>query len=351
MYISHFQYTLMEISTLSETDSHEEYEHYRFVVDAGQTPVRIDVFLAQRLGSKTSRTRIKYAAEAECIRVNDKPVKVSYKVKPRDIITIVLPTPPPPECELEYVPLDIIYEDEHIIVLNKPAGLVVHPGVGNYHGTLVQGLLWYFKHLPQQQGNEHRPGLVHRIDKNTSGLLVVAKTEPAMAKLAKQFFEHTIERKYIAIVWGDVKQEQGTVTGNIIRAEHDRKMYAVSKDNTQGKHAITHYTVLERFRHTTLLSLQLETGRTHQIRVHMKHIGHTLFGDEMYGGDKMLSGQNTQKYKQFIQNCFEICPRQALHAHTLGFKHPFTNQKMFFEQPLPEDMQQLIEKWRKFSDL
>lgn len=338
----------MQENELSEPEN-EEYEHHRFVVDPGQAPVRIDVYLTQKLGSKTSRTRIKYAAEADCIRVNDKPVKVSYKIKPREVITVVLPTPPPPECEPEYVPLDIIYEDEHLIVLNKPAGMVVHPGVGNYHGTLVQGLMWYFNSLPAMQGNEHRPGLVHRIDKNTSGLLVVAKTELAMAKLAKQFFEHTIERKYIALVWGDVKQDKGTVTANIIRSLHDRKIYTVSKDSTQGRHAVTHYQVLERFGNTTLLALQLETGRTHQIRVHMKHIGHTLFADDMYGGDTILYGQQTQKYKQFIENCFEICPRQALHAHTLGFIHPFTHQKMYFEQPLPQDMQMLIEKWRKYS--
>lgn len=338
----------MQENELSEPDN-EEYEHHRIVVDSGQMSIRIDIYLTQKLGAKTSRTRIKYAAEADCIRVNDKPVKVSYKIKPHDVITIVLPTPPPPECEPEYVPLDIIYQDEHLIVLNKPAGLVVHPGVGNYHGTLVQGLMWYFNTLPIKQGNELRPGLVHRIDKNTSGLLVVAKTEIAMAKLAKQFFDHTIERKYIALVWGDVKQDKGTVTGNIIRSSHDRKIYTVSKDSTQGKHAVTHYQVLERFGYTTLLALQLETGRTHQIRVHMKHIGHTLFADDMYGGDSPLYGQQTQKYKQFIQNCFQICPRQALHAHTLGFIHPFTNQKMYFEQPLPQDMQMLIEKWRKYT--
>lgn len=339
----------MEENQPQEVDN-EEYEHHRFVVDAGQTPVRIDIFLANRLGNKTSRTRIKYAAQADCIRVNNKPVKVSYKIKPHDIITIILPTPPPPECEPEYLPLDIVYEDEHIIVLNKPAGVVVHPGVGNYHGTLVQGLMWYFNHLPTFQGNEYRPGLVHRIDKNTSGLLVVAKTELAMVKLAKQFFEHSIERKYIALVWGDVKEEKSTVTGNIIRSVQDRKIYTVSKDSTQGKPAITHYQVLERFGYTTLLTLQLETGRTHQIRVHMKHIGHTLFADETYGGDKILYGQQTQKYKQFIQNCFETCPRQALHAFTLGFIHPFTNHKLYFEQPLPQDMLQLIEKWRKYRD-
>ncbi len=331
-----------------ETEN-EEYEHHRFIVDPGQVSMRIDVYLAQKLGKKTSRTRIKYAAEADCIRVNDKPVKVSYKIKPRDVITIVLPTPPPPECEPEYVPLDIIYEDEHLIVLNKPAGLVVHPGVGNYHGTLVQGLMWYFNTLPIKQGNEHRPGLVHRIDKNTSGLLVVAKTELAMVKLAKQFFDHIIERKYIALVWGDVKQNKGTIIANIIRSPNDRKIYTVSKDNTQGRYAVTHYQVLERFGNATLLALQLETGRTHQIRVHMKHIGHTLFADETYGGDSILVGQQTQKYKQFIQNCFQICSRQALHAHTLGFIHPFTNQKMYFEQPLPQDMQMLIEKWRKYT--
>ncbi|MCS7027306.1 MAG: RluA family pseudouridine synthase [Bacteroidia bacterium] len=333
-----------------ETEN-EGYEHYRIKVDPGQSPIRIDVFLAHRLGNKTSRTKIKYAAEAECIRVNEKPVKASYKVKPNDVISIVLPTPPPPECEPEYLPLDIVYEDEHLIVVNKPAGIVVHPGVGNYHGTLVQGLMWYFNQLPSSQGKEYRPGLVHRIDKNTSGLLVVAKSELAMVKLAKQFFEHTIERKYIALVWGDVKQDRGTVVGNIVRASQDRKVYAVSRDPQQGKHAVTHYQVLERFGETTLLSLQLETGRTHQIRVHMKHIGHTLFGDENYGGDKILYGQITQKYKQFIENCFKLCPRQALHAHTLGFIHPETYKKLYFEQPLPEDMENLIQKWRKYKNL
>jgi 23S rRNA pseudouridine1911/1915/1917 synthase len=338
----------MQENEHTEPDN-EEYEHHRFVVDPGQVSIRIDVYLTQKLGNKTSRTRIKYAAEADCIRVNDKPVKVSYKIKPRDVITIVLPTPPPPECEPEYIPLDIIYEDEYLIVLNKPAGMVVHPGVGNYHGTLVQGLMWYFNTLPATQGNEHRPGLVHRIDKNTSGLLVIAKTELAMAKLAKQFFEHTIERKYIALVWGNVKQDKGTVNANIIRSLHDRKIYTVTQDNTQGRHAVTHYEVLERFGNTTLLTLRLETGRTHQIRVHMKHIGHTLFADDMYGGDTLLCGQQTQKYKQFIQNCFEICPRQALHAYILGFIHPFTNEKIYFEQPLPKDMQEVIEKWRAYT--
>lgn len=340
----------MEIHDTSLNDNTEEYEHYRFIVDPGQAPIRIDLYLVQRLGNKTSRTRIKYAAEAECIRVNNKPVKVSYKIKPNDVITIVLPVPPPPECEPEYLPLDILYEDEHLIVLNKPAGIVVHPGVGNYHGTLVQGLMWYFNHLPRQQGNEHRPGLVHRIDKNTSGLLVVAKSELALAKLAKQFFEHTIERKYIALVWGNVKQDKGAIIANIVRANHDRKIYTVSKDNTQGKMAITHYQVLERYTYTTLLSLQLETGRTHQIRVHMKYLGHPLFADETYGGDKILFGRVTQKYKQFIENCFKICPRQALHAYTLGFIHPFTHQKMYFEQPLPNDMQQLIQKWQHYTE-
>lgn len=341
----------MQENEFSETDS-EEYEHHRFIVDAGQQSVRIDVFLTQKLGNRVSRTRIKYAAEADCIRVHDKPVRVSYRIKPRDVVTVVLPTPPPPECEPEYVPLDIVYQDEHIIVLNKPAGMVVHPGAGNYHGTLVQGLMWYFNTLPIMYGNEsNRPGLVHRIDKNTSGLLVVAKTELAMAKLAKQFFDHSIERRYIAMVWGDVKQDRGTVTGNILRNIHDRRLYTVSKDASQGKHAVTHYQVLERFGYTTLISLQLETGRTHQIRVHMKHIGHTLFSDEMYGGNVILAGHQTQKYRQFVQNCFQICPRQALHACTLGFIHPFTEEKIYFEQPLPQDMQQLIEKWRVYAQL
>jgi 23S rRNA pseudouridine1911/1915/1917 synthase len=321
----------------------ELYEHHRFKADKGQTPVRIDKFLTDRI-EKVSRSRLQAALKAGNILVNGKAVKPNYKVKPLDEIVIVLATPP---CEIklnpENIPLQIIYEDNELLVVNKPPGLVVHPGSGNYTGTLVNGLLYHFQHLPTKEAI--RPGLVHRIDKNTSGLLVVAKTEFSMNHLARQFFEHTIERKYIALVWGDLKNDSGTITGNIDRHERYRQMFTVFPDGDKGKPAITHYKVLERFGYVTLIECELETGRTHQIRVHMKYIGHPIFNDDTYGGNQIVKGTIYSKYKRFVENCFALCPRQALHARMLGFQHPSTGKHLRFDCDLPQDMMQLINKW------
>lgn len=327
----------------------ELYEHYRFKADKGQSLIRIDKFLCDRL-EKTSRNRIQAAAKSGNILVNKKPVKPNYKVKPLDEISIVLPYPVR-EIELipENIPLDILYEDKDLIVLNKPAGLVTHPGYGNYTGTLVNALVYHFEKLPQRTENYYgRPGLVHRLDKNTSGVMVVAKTEETLTHLAKQFYDRTIDRNYWALVWGNVKENKGTITGNIARSLKDRKVFTVYEDENIGKHAITHYEVLERYKYVTLLKCKLETGRTHQIRVHMKHIGHPLFNDNEYGGDKILKGENTQKYKQFIENCFSLLPGQALHAKTLGFNHPQTNQSLFFESELPQGFKELLDKWKNY---
>lgn len=327
------------------------YEHYHFEADPGQSLLRIDKFLVNRLES-TSRTRIQAAADAGCIMVNNTPVKSNYRIKPGDEISIVLPYPPR-EIEImpENIPLDIVYEDDHIIVINKKAGMVVHPAFGNYTGTLVNGLLYHLRDNPLFQTGEHRPGLVHRIDKDTSGLLVVAKTEKAMSKLAMQFYRKTINRKYIALVWGNMEQEEGTITGNLGRNPRDRKKMTVFPDGSQGKIAITHYKVIERFDYVNMVECRLETGRTHQIRAHFQYIRHPVFNDPDYGGNMIVRGTSFSKYKQFVQNCFKIIPRQALHAKSLGFKHPENEREMFFDSQLPDDMQNVIGKWRKYISL
>ena len=331
------------------TDQDELYEHHRFVIENGQALTRIDKYLFNHMPN-VSRNRLQIACDAGNVIVNGKEVRSSYKVKPKDTIQIVLPHPVR-EKELipQDIPLNILYGDEDIIIINKQAGLVVHPAFGNYSGTLMNGLLFHFQKLPASKGNMDRPGLVHRIDKNTSGLLVIARSEIAMNHLAKEFFERTIDRKYIALVWGDFKEDEGTITGNVGRNLKDRKIMDVFPEGDQGKHAVTHYKVIERFGYVTLIECKLETGRTHQIRVHLKYIGHPLFNDETYGGNKILKGTTFTKYKQFIENCFEILPRHALHAKTLGFTHPTTHKKVFFESPLPDDFIKLLEKWRNYS--
>ena len=325
----------------------ELYEHFRFEVPKGQLLLRIDKFLMNLIPNAT-RNKIQQAATNGDIYVNDAPVKSNYKVKPLDVVRILLSHPPfENRVDPENIPLDIVYEDDALLLINKPPGLVVHPGHGNYTGTLVNALAYHFENLPMN--SSERPGLVHRIDKDTSGLLVIAKTEAAMTHLAKQFEAKTSEGEYIAIVWGNVKEDEGTIEGNIARHVKDRMQMAVFADPEIGKPAITHYKVLERFGYVTMVSCILETGRTHQIRVHMKHIGHPLFNDARYGGDLILKGTTFTKYKQFIDNCFKILPRQALHAKTLGFVHPTTGEMMRFDTELPDDMKELIEKWRGYS--
>ena len=331
-------------------EQQELYEHHRITVDRGQEMLRIDKYLQMHLQG-VSRNKIQAATKAECVRVNDKPVKANYRVKPLDVITVLLPEPPH-EFELLPEPMDltIVYEDDDVLVVDKPAGLVVHPGVGNWTGTLVNGLLHYFK------GTEACPFLVHRIDKDTSGLLLVAKNEESQAALARQFFYHTIERKYNALVWGDFSEDSGTIEGNLGRSPQDRRVMCVypheegvPEEEQKGKHAVTHWRVLERFGYVTLVECVLETGRTHQIRAHMRHIGHPLFSDSAYGGDAILKGTTFSKYRQFVDNCFALCPRQALHARVLGFEHPTTKRQMHFESALPDDMEQCIEKWRSYT--
>lgn len=327
-------------------ESDDLYEHHRFVADKGQQPLRVDKYLMNYIEGAT-RNKIQTAAKDGNIYVNETPVKSNYKVRPGDIIRVMF-THPPYEFLLvpENIPLDIVYEDEALLVVNKPAGMVVHPGHGNYSGTLINALVYHIENLPVN--SNERPGLVHRIDKDTSGLLVVAKTETAMTHLAKQFFNKTSEREYVALVWGDVVENEGTVEGHIGRHPKNRLQNTVYKDGSQGKEAVTHFKVIERFGYVTLISCKLETGRTHQIRVHMKHIGHTLFNDERYGGEKILKGTTFSKYKQFVENCFKVLPRQALHAKTLGFKHPMSGEFMSFETPLPDDMKLCIERWRNY---
>ena len=335
------------------TDENEEqeeglYEHYRLTVDPGQTALRIDKYLSNRI-ENASRSRIQAAADAGNILANDKPVKPNYKVKPNDEIVIVMDYP---RRELkiiaEDIPLNIVYEDDQLIVINKPPGLVVHPGHGNYSGTLVNALAYYFKDLPLFNSEDPRPGLVHRIDKDTSGLMVVAKTELAKNKLALQFFNKTSERRYQALVWGSLKEDEGTITGNIGRSLKNRQVFTVFPEGDYGKHAVTHYKVLKRIGYVTLVECRLETGRTHQIRVHLKHINHPLFNDSNYGGDKILRGTTFSKYKQFVINCFKVLPRQALHAKTLGFVHPTTGEMMRFNSELPDDLATAIEKWENY---
>lgn len=332
-----------------EIDGREMYEHFKFVADKGQELLRIDKYLVTRL-QKSSRNRIQQAAEAGCIIVNGKAVKSNYRVKPFDVISIVMDRP---RYELEIIPedipIDIVYEDKDLLVVNKQAGLVVHPGHGNYSGTLVNALAWHFKDNPDYDVNDPRMGLVHRIDKDTSGLLVVAKTPEAKTELGKQFFNKTTKREYVAVVWGIPTPAAGRIEGNIGRNPKDRLQMAVFPEGDQGKHAVTHYEVLEPLEHVSVVRCRLETGRTHQIRVHMKHIGHPLLNDVRYGGDKILRGLRSASYTRFVRNCFEICPRQALHARTLGFVHPATGKEMFFECPVPDDMTRMIEKWRTFQ--
>lgn len=324
------------------------YEHYRLSVDPGQSSVRIDKFLSNRIDN-ASRSRIQAAADAGNILVNGNAVKSNYKVKPNDEVQIVMDYP---RRELkiiaEDIPLNIVYEDDHLVVINKEPGMVVHPGHGNYSGTLVNALAYYFKDLPLFNSEDPRPGLVHRIDKDTSGLLVVAKTEQAKNKLALQFFEKTTERRYQALVWGSLKEDEGTITGNIGRSLNNRQVFTVFPEGDYGKHAVTHYRILKRIGYVSLVECRLETGRTHQIRVHMKYINHPIFNDSNYGGDQILRGTTFTKYKQFVQNCFKVLPRQALHAKTLGFIHPATGEKMSFNSELPDDMQQAVEKWENY---
>lgn len=338
-----------EIADSITSDTGQElWEHYRFVAEKGQTLLRVDKFLVAHIDN-TSRNRIQQAADAGCIIVNGKPVKSNYRVKPFDVVSLVMDRP---RYELEIIPedipLDIVYEDDQLLVVNKPAGLVVHPGHGNYSGTLVNALAYHFRDNPDYDVSDPRLGLVHRIDKNTSGLLVVAKTPDAKTYLGRQFFNKTTHRQYVALVWGKFEEPGGTIEGNIGRNPKDRLQMTVFPDGDQGKHAVTHYRVIENLSHVALVECQLETGRTHQIRVHMRHIGHPLFSDERYGGDKPLRGIATAKYMQFVQNCFKICPRQALHAKTLGFVHPTTRQQMDFSCEIPADMTALIKKWEDY---
>ncbi len=343
----------MQSEDSNETDD-ELFEHHRFVAAKGQEPLRVDKFLMNFIEYAT-RNKIQQSAKAGNIWVNGAIVKQNYKVKPEDEVRVLFEHPPHEFLLVaENIPLDIVYEDDALLVVNKPAGMVVHPGHGNYSGTLINALLYHIEDSGGQRedlpnNSNERPGLVHRIDKDTSGLLVVAKTETAMTHLAKQFYDKTSEREYIALVWGDVKDESGTVEGNIARNPKNRLQMHVFPEGDEGKEAVTHYSVLERLGYVTLVSCQLETGRTHQIRVHMKYIGHTLFNDERYGGDKILKGTTFTKYKQFVDNAFKILPRQALHAKTLGFIHPETGEKMRFDSEIPQDMADCIEKWRHYA--
>lgn len=325
------------------------YEHFRFVADKGQQLLRVDKFLVARL-EKSSRNRVQQAADAGCILVNGRPVKSNYRVKPLDVVSVVMDRPRYEfEVVAEDIPLDIVYEDAEVLVVNKPAGLVVHPGHGNYSGTLVNALAWHFKDNPDYDVNDPRMGLVHRIDKDTSGLLVVAKTPDAKTNLGRQFFEKTTRREYVAVVWGAPDPPVGVIVGHVGRNPKDRLQMAVFPDGSQGKHAVTHYEVLENLGYVSVVRCRLETGRTHQIRVHMKHIGHPLLADARYGGDEILRGERTAKYRQFVENCFKICPRQALHARTLGFVHPVTGREMFFTSEIPADMTAMLERWRVYD--
>lgn len=329
-------------------EEQELFEHHRFNAAKGQEPLRVDKFLMNRIENAT-RTKIQHTAEAGNILVNDKPVKSNYRVKQGDVITVVF-AHPPREIELiaQNIPIVVVYEDDDLVIINKDAGIVVHPGYGNYEGTLVNALVYHFQNLPNANA-EQRPGLVHRLDKNTTGIMVIAKNEMSMTKLAKEFFDRTIERTYIALVWGDFKDDEGTITGHIGRNIKDRKMMDVFPEGDNGKHAVTHYKVLERFGYVTLVQCKLETGRTHQIRVHFQHIGHSLFNDDTYGGNRILKGTTFAKYKQFVDNCFQILPRHALHAKSLGFTHPSTGKLIHFDSELPDDMKTVIEKWRAYS--
>ncbi|MBP1540417.1 MAG: RluA family pseudouridine synthase [Prevotella sp.] len=339
----------IELLTESDDESGQLYEHFRFVADAGQAPLRVDKFMFEKM-QHSSRNRIQKAADAGFVHVNDHPVKSNYKVRPGDVVTLMLDRPRHDSTiEPEDIPLDIVYEDDQLMVVNKEAGLVVHPGAGNFHGTLVNAVAWHLRDLPTYDPNDPEVGLVHRIDKDTSGLLVVAKTPEAKTSLGVQFFNKTTHRSYLALVWANFQEDEGRIEGNIARDPRDRlRMTVLPPGSEQGKPAVTHYRVVERFGYVTLVECILETGRTHQIRAHMRHIGHPLFGDERYGGTEILRGNRSSTYKAFIQNCLALCPRQALHAQTLGFVHPTTHQQMDFTSPLPSDMDALIEKWRAY---
>lgn len=345
-----------EAAELNLEEEQPLYEHHRIKVEKGQESIRLDKFLVSRISNST-RTKVQSACEAGSVLVNGKATRSNYKIKPLDEIVIMLSVPARDvEVIPENIPIDITFEDDYIIVVNKKPGMVVHPAYGNYRGTLVNALAYHFNNLPTMKtrlNNDQymeRPGLVHRIDKNTSGIIICAKTEIAMMRLAKDFYDRTMDRKYMAICWGDLKQDSGTITGNVGRDPRNRKvMYVFPEGSEEGKHAVTHYKVLERFGYITLVECKLETGRTHQIRVHFKSIGHPLFNDNEYGGDIILKGQNTAKYKQFVQNCFELLPRQALHAKTLGITHPITKEKLFFDSELPQDMESVLEKWRRYA--
>ncbi|MFX0557298.1 RluA family pseudouridine synthase [Maribacter sp. CXY002] len=330
-----------------EPDDNELFEHHRFLASKGQEPLRVDKFLMNFIENAT-RSKIQQAAKEGHVWVNDAIVKPNYKVKAGDEVKVLFEHPPHEHLLVpEDIPLDIVYEDDVLLVVNKPAGMVVHPGHGNYSGTLINALIYHIDNLPAN--SNERPGLVHRIDKDTSGLLVIAKTEAAMTHLAKQFFDKTSEREYIALVWGNVEEDEGTIIGNVGRNPKNRLQMHVFPEGEEGKEAVTHYKVLERLGYVTMVSCKLETGRTHQIRVHMKYIGHTLFNDERYGGDKILKGTTFTKYKQFVDNAFKVLPRQALHAKTLGFIHPITGEQMRFDSEIPEDIQMCIEKWKNYS--
>ncbi len=340
-----------------EQDDQELYEHIRVVVDPGQSLLRIDKFLINHTKNAT-RSKVQQSIENGNVLVNDKTIKSNYRVKPNDIITVVF-AHPPREIELipENIPINVVYEDDDIVIVNKQAGIVVHPGYGNYRGTLVNALVYHFQNLPNRTLTIEnpqavlRPGLVHRLDKNTTGIMVIAKSEIAMVKLAKDFFDRNMDRKYVALVWGDFQEDGGTVTGNVGRHLKDRKkMDVFPVDSEFGKHAVTHYKVLERFGYVTLIECKLETGRTHQIRAHMQHIGHSLFNDDTYGGDRILKGTTFAKYKQFVENCFTLLPRQALHAKSLGFTHPVSGKYVHFDSELPDDMQSVISKWRVYAN-
>jgi 23S rRNA pseudouridine1911/1915/1917 synthase len=344
---------LNDINMEQGLDNEEEilFEHHRIEVDKGQSLLRIDKFLTDRLPN-VSRNKIQEAIEAGFVMVNGKPTKANYKIRPLDLITVSMPEPPrDTEVKPENITLNIVYEDEHLLVVNKPAGMVVHPAYNNWTGTLVNALAYHFQHLPTMQGNDGRPGLVHRIDKDTSGLLVIAKTDVAMMGLAKQFYDHSIERTYYALVWGEPKEDRGTINVPLGRSLKDRRIsiaYTPESGLVGGKEAITHYEVLKRLRYVSLVKCNLETGRTHQIRAHLKHLGHPLFNDEMYGGNEILKGSMFSKYKAFVENCFKIMPRQALHAKTLGFTHPVSKEKMQFDSSLPTDFQSVLEKWEHY---
>ncbi len=337
---------------LNDTTSNELFEHFKLVADPGQTPIRIDIFVLNKI-EKASRNRIQNAIREGAILVNGKTVKPNFKIKPGMEITMSLPKPPREDQPVvpENIPLDIRYEDDDVMVIQKPAGMTVHPGVGTPNGTLVNGLVYYFQNhpLPIKEGNySDRPGLVHRIDKDTTGLMVIAKNQNAMTHLSKQFFDHTTERKYQALIWGEIDEDEGTIVGNIARDPRNAILRAVVDEEDGGKHAITHFKVLERLYYVSLVECQLETGRTHQIRIHFKHKGHPLFGDTRYGGNRIHKGTVFTKYRQFVENCFKLIPRQALHAKTLGFDHPTTGERMIFESELPEDFKNVLNKWRNY---